>query len=198
MKNKLLLLFTFLSFQISLAQKVENVFKVSFKNKDIGTIHAVEERSGTKSTKDLRTQTDAKVLMMSIHVESEVKSTHDNGILIEGTSYRHANRGAEDVHAHVVRMPDKFYQREKNGKKSMIEKQEITICVIDLFFREPKGVKTIFSNMYADFLSLKEISPGKYQLVTPDKKDSYYTYQSGKLTSVESNTPLGKVISKSI
>jgi hypothetical protein len=198
MKNELLLLFTFLSFQISLAQKVENVFRVSFKNKDIGTIHAVEQRSGTKSTKDLRTQTDTKVLMMSIHVESEVKSSHDNGILIEGTSYRHANRGTEDVHAHLVRLPDKSYQREKNGKKSLIEKQEITICVIDLFFREPKGIKTVFSNMYADFLTLKEISTGKYQLVTPDKKDSYYTYQSGKLISVESNTPLGKVISKRI
>lgn len=198
MKSKLILLLLFLSFQLSLAQKVENVFKVSFKNKDIGTIHAVEDRSGTKSTKDLRTQTDAKVLMISVHVESEVKSTHDNGVLIEGTSYRHASRGAEDVNAHVIKIGDKLYQREKNGKKSTIEKQEITICVIDLFFREPKGVKTIFSNMYADFLTLKEIGSGKYQLVTPDKKDSFYTYQNDKLIMVESNTPLGKVISSRI
>lgn len=194
--NKLLLILSVLTFQISVAQKVEHVFNVHFKTKDIGTIHAAEERFGTKSSKDLRTLTDANILMMSIHVESEVKSQHDNGILTEGTSYRHANRGAEDIHARVSKMGDKLYQREKNGMKSKIERQEITNCVIDLFFREPKGVKTVFSNMYADFLTLKEVGPGKYQLITPDKKDSYYTYKGGKLIMVESDTPLGKVTSK--
>lgn len=196
--KKLLLILFLLTFRVSLAQKIENTFKVNFKNKEIGTIRAVEDRSGTKSAKDLRTQTDANVLMMSVHVESEVKTLHDNGVMIEGTSYRHANRGAEDVHARITKIGERLYQREKNGTKSRIEKREITICVIDLFFREPKGVKTIFSNMYADFLTLKEISPGQYQLITPDKKDSYYTYNGGKLMIVESDTPLGKVTSRRI
>ena len=109
-----------------MAQKFENTFKVNFKNKEIGTIRAVEDRSGTKSAKDLHTQTDARVLMMSVHVESEIKTMHVNGVMIEGTSFRHANRGAEDVHARVTKIGDKLYQREKNGTKSRIEKREIT------------------------------------------------------------------------
>jgi hypothetical protein len=127
-----------------------------------------------------------------------VKSTHESGILINGTSYRHANRGADDVQATVIKTGNKIYQRERNGEKSKIEGKEISTCVIDLFFREPKGVKIIFSNMYADFLMVKEIGSGKYQLITPDKKDSYYTYKNGKLITIESDTPVGKVISKRI
>lgn len=37
---------------------------------------------------------------------------------------------------------------------------------------------------------------GKYQLITPDKKNSYYNYLNGKLTMVEADTPVGKVVSK--
>jgi hypothetical protein len=198
MKVKVTLLFVFSLSQLSWAQKTETVFNVFFKDKSIGTMRVVEEKSGTKSIKDLSTQTDAKILAMSIHVESEVKSTHENGILIQATSYRHANRGAEDVHAKVTRINDKNYVKERNGVKGRIEGQQIDMCLIDLFFREPKGVKKVFSNMYAEFLIIKEIGAGKYRVITPDNKDSYYTYKDNKLTTVESNTPLGKVISRRV
>ncbi len=198
MKIRMLFLFVFGVVQLSVAQKTEVEFNVFFKDKNIGTMRAVEEKSGTKSVKDLRTKTDAKIMFIAIHVESEVKATHESGILISGTSYRHANRGANDVQARVTKTGYKLYQKERNGMKGKIEGKEISTCVIDLFFREPKGIKTIFSNMYADFLTLKEISSGKYQLITPDSKDSYYTYKKGKLVTVESDTPVGKVISKRI
>lgn len=194
MKFRLLLLLLVTAPAAGWAQKSETIFNVLFKGKSIGTMHAVEERTGTKSNKDLRTQTDTKIFAMSIHVESEVKSLHDDGILVQGTSYRHANRGSEDVHAHVAKIGEKLYQKERNGERSRMEGEHISICVIDLYFREPKGIKRVFSNMYAEFVTLKEIGQGKYQLITPDGKDSFYSYKNGKLVSVESNTPLGKVI----
>jgi hypothetical protein len=198
MKYTFVFVFLSLLSSICIAQKTTVTFNVFFKDKNIGTMQATEVRSGTKSIKDLKTNTDVSVFMMSIHVESEVKSTHDNGLLIQGSSYRHANRGSEDVIASVKRIGEKVYEKVRNGKKGRLEKTDISICVIDLFFREPKGVKVVFSNMYADFLTLKEVSPGKYMLITPDDKNSYYTYQNGKLMSVETNTPLGKVITKRI
>ncbi len=198
MKFSLLLSFYLAALQLSLAQKTEATFEVTFKGDKIGTLHALEDRSGSQLVKDLRTVTDTKVIMMSIHVESEVSITHIDGALIKGTAYRHANRGAEDVHAHVTRIDDTSYEVERNGRKEKMENVKIDFCVIDLFFREPRGMKTIFSNMYAQMLTIKNVGAGKYMLVTPDNKNSYYTYQNGKLMTVETDTPVGKVVSTRI
>lgn len=178
------------------AQKTEISFEVSFKGKKIGVVKAIEEKTGAKSIKNLKTETDTKILVMSVHVESEVKVVKENGVLLEGTAYRHANRRAEDVHAHVKKIASKTYQRERNGQTSKIENEDITLCMVDLYFKEPKGVGAVFSNMYAEKLQLKAMGGGKYQLITPDKKNSYYSYQNGKLVTVEADTPVGKVISK--
>lgn len=198
MKIKFLLLINLGLLQVSWAQKSEIVFNVNFKSEHIGTLHAIEEKKGTTSIKDIKTVTDTKVIMMSLHVESEVTTAHENGSMIKGTAYRHANRGAEDVHAMVTKIDSKTYQVERNGKKEKMDNMNIAFCVADLFFKEPKGIKNVFSNMYAKMLTLKELGQGKYLLVTPDNKNSYYTYQNGKLITVETDTPLGKVISKRI
>lgn len=198
MKIKLLLLAVLVSTITVFAQKKEIVFNVQFKDKNIGTIHAVKEIAGTKVSTDLKTNTDAKVFMMSIHVESEVTAVKENGVLIQGTAFRHANRGSDDVHAKVVKVAEKSYQTQKNGKTGKIENKTIDVCVVDLYHQEPKGLNAIFSNMYADFLTVKALGAGKYQVTTPDNKDTFYSYQNGQLVMVESNTPLGKVVCKRI
>lgn len=198
MKTLLLTLAFFFSCFFGFAQKKEIVFNVLFKDKNIGTIHAVKEVVGNKVTTDLKTNTNAKVFMMSIHVESEVNSIKENGVLLQGIAYRHANRGSEDVHAKVTKLADKTYQAVKNGKTTKIENKLIDICVVDLYHKEPKGLSAVFSNMYADFLKIKSLGAGKYQVTTPDKKDTFYNYQNGQLVLVESNTPLGKVVCKRV
>ncbi|MFM8913694.1 MAG: DUF6134 family protein [Flammeovirgaceae bacterium] len=110
-------------------------------------------------------------------------------------AYRHSNRGSADVHAHVKRNSSSGYDCERNGKSTQLRAREITFCVFDLYFNEPKGLKSIFSNMYAQTLELVEVGEGKYEVITPDNKNTYYTYKSGRLISVEADTPLGKVIS---
>jgi hypothetical protein len=177
------------------AQKEEIKFEVNFKDKKIGTLIATKDKVGNKLTKDIRTLTDTKILLMSIHVESEVSVIYQDGELFKGTAYRQANRGSEDVQSMVIRKSEKNYQINRNG---IVEKlnEPITLCVVDLFFQEPIGVVSVFSNMYGKKLNLKSTGPGKYKLITPDNKHSYYSYQNGKLMLVETDTPVGKVISK--
>jgi hypothetical protein len=198
MKRMLLSFAVLVCSQMVQAQKKEIVFSVIFKKDKIGTVTAVQEKQGAKVINDLKTNTDAKVFMISVHVESELHVIKENGTLVQGTAYRHANRGSEDVHAKVVRLAEKTYQAEKNGKTNKIENQPINFCVADLYFQEPLGLNSIFSNMYASFLTIKAMGSGKYQVITPDKKNTYYTYQNGQLITMESDTPLGKVVSKRI
>ena len=177
------------------AQKTEIVFEVDFKGEKIGLLRAVEERDGNKVIKDLKTETNTKILVIAIHVETEVQINKEDDILMEGKAYRHSNRGTEDVHARTSRIGDKSYQLECNGKKSNYN-EDITICMIDMYFKEPLGITSVFSNMYAQKLELKLMRPGKYQLMTPDNKNSYFTYENGMLMTVESETPVGKIVSK--
>lgn len=179
------------------SQNIETVFQVHFKDKAIGTLHVIEQRDGDHSIRDLRTVTDTKIIAISVHVESEVKLIYKDGELQQGTSYRHANRGPADIHAHINKADTKVYEREKNGTKSII-KDEITHCVVDLFFSEPKDVSRVFSNMHAEFLSIRQVKPGMYHVATPDGNDSFYTYSAGSLVMVETDTPLGKVVSRRV
>ncbi len=199
MKVKIFLLGYFLVLNTLLfAQQKDIFFEVIFKDEKIGTLHAKEVLSGNKSVKNLNINTDATYLFVTVHVESEVTSTYENGILIEGTAFRDANRGSSNVHARVTKIGSRIYQRERNGLRDEIYNELITFCVIDLYFQEPVEVTKVFSNMYAQMLVLKKVSPGKYQLITPDDNDSFYSYKNGKLVTIEVNTKVGKVLSRRI
>ena len=176
------------------AQKDEILFKVNFKGDDIGTLVAFEERSGERRTRDLRSITDAKVMVIAIHVESEISSTHENGTFIKSTAYRHSNRGSQDVHSQVTRMESSKYKCERNGT-THIESREITFSIVDLYFKEPSGLTEVFSTMYADFLPIQSRAPGEYIVTTPDNMKAWYSYKDGKLIKIESETPLGTVVS---
>lgn len=199
MKLNLALLTGFLMVTlVALAQSQEINFNVIFKEEEVGVLHARETTSGSRSFKVLTIETSTTFFFIPIHVESEVTTTQENGVLIEGTAYRNASRKSSDVIAKVTKTGDGIYERERNGVKDKISNQRITFCVIDLYFNEPTGIKRVFSNMYARMLRLKRIDDGVYQLITPDNKDSIYTYDKGKLVSIKIETPVGTVLSKRV
>jgi hypothetical protein len=202
-KNKLIMnakkilagILTVLSFAV-FGQKTETVFDVIFKEKKVGVVNVVEEKDKTKAARiirDIKTNTEVKVMAFLIHVESELRIIKEDNILVEGTAYRHANRGSSDVQAHVKRLNGQAYEKERNGTKATFNHTGITFCVADLYFKEPKGLKTVFSNMYADHMQVKDLGKGKYQLTGPENKVSSYSYLNGRLVKVEADTPMGSV-----
>jgi hypothetical protein len=191
----LLIVFLFAAAQ-ALAQPIsEAAFDVTFNDKVIGTVKATEKKEGSKIIKDLRSNTDTKVLIMSIHVESEVNATYDKETFLNGVAYRHANRGAKDIHATTTRLAAQKYQTDKDGAKKTLQGKDVKYCVIDLYFKEPKGIKEIYSNMFATFVQVKELAPGKYMIMNPDQVNATYSYTGGKLMKIEVDTKVGKVTS---
>jgi len=180
----------------SVSQKIEINFDVTFGDEKIGTLTATQHRKEKKLIQEVRSTTETKLLAISIQMESEIVASKENGILIEGSASRHSNRGADDIYAVVKKAGDKTYMRDRNGKTDRLTNTNITLCVADLYFAEPKGKATIFSNMHGEHVALKQLQPGIYELMTPDNKNSIYTYRSGKLVLIEVDTPAGKVITK--
>jgi len=199
MKKNFFLLASFLLVgTITHAQKQEVFFDVIYKDEKVGVLHAKETKTKSKSFKLLTIETNTTFLFIPIHMESEVTTIHENGILMKGTAFRNASRQSSDVIATVTKIGFNLYKRERNGVKDKIRNQRITYCVVDLYFKEPLGVTKVFSNMYAQMLELKSMDNGQYQLITPDNNNSLYSYRNGKLISIEVDTPVGKVISKRI
>ncbi|MFT6134109.1 MAG: hypothetical protein ACJAZM_000592 [Cyclobacteriaceae bacterium] len=197
-KNYGLLVTILLVWTFTFAQEKKIHFDVMYKDGKVGVLHALETKTKTKSLKILTIETSASFFFISIHMESEISTTQKKGVLIEGAAYRNASRKSSDVIATVKKTGFRRYKRELNGVKDEIKNQHITFCVVDLYFKEPIGVEQVFSNMHAKMLQMKRVSVGKYRLITPDNKDSLYSYKAGKLVSIEANTLVGKVLSKRI
>ena len=175
-------------------QTNEITFQVSYRKKIIGFVKAVEETSGGSSRKQLKTTTHTKLLIITVHIESEIDVRYQNGSLTHGVAYRKANRGCENISSEITTIADKKYQVVRNEKLTILKGELIDYCVVDLYFREPKNIKHVFSNMYGQFIKIKWIGPSKYKVTAPDNNISIYTYKNGKLTTIDVETQMGKVI----
>jgi hypothetical protein len=178
------------------SQTTEHIFEVTFKKRSIGNLFATQKIDKNKTILDLRTNTKVDLIAFSVYVESEVKVVKENGVLIYSECYRNANRGTESIVAEIKKVGPKSYQVKRNGEEFKIEGKTISYCIVDLYFEEPSKQVEVFSDMYAEFLKIEEISPHKYKLSSPKSKDTYYTYENGELTTVEVETPVGMAVSK--
>ncbi|MBC7388549.1 MAG: hypothetical protein H7329_05005, partial [Opitutaceae bacterium] len=85
------------------------------------------------------------------------------------------------------------YKIVKNGVISVIS-SNINYSIVDLYFKEPKGLNTVFSNTHGAFLIIKPLGKGDYELQLPDGKTNIFRYLNGKLMQVEAKMMVGKVI----
>ncbi len=187
--------FTFLFFIHTLsAQNTTIKFEVLLDGDSIGTISAIKSISGKKVVNNISNNTDTKVFLLNIHVESEVYATFENDILTGSFAYRHVSRGSENIETTVKYVPVNRYKVMKNGKERMFENSGIKFTVVDLYFKEPKGLNTLFSNTHGDFVPVRNSQPGYYDIFLPDGKTNTFIYQSGKLVRVEVPTAVGNVV----
>ena len=193
MKKLIILLLAISSFLFSSSQTLEHTFDVKFKGKSIGHLFAKKEVDGNKIMQDLRTKTEVNLIALSVHVESEVKMIKKDNALTTSISYRHASRGSEDIVSEISKIDAQEYKVKRNGKEFKLEDTEISYCTVDLYFSEPKNMDKVFSSMYAEHLKIEKISPHRYKLSSPKSKDSFYTYENGKLILVEIETSVGNV-----
>ncbi len=184
----------FLCFSL-FSQNSQSTFHVTFGGKKIGYFTVNQTISGAKTIRNLKTVSETKIIAISVHIATEAMVIRENGKFIEGTGYRHANRGVENINCHTKLISDRTYQIIKDNKKTIKTDYDITWCIADLYFKEPKGIHVIYSNMHGQKLKIKSLGNGRYQVISNEKKDIYYTYKNGILMVVETETTVGKVTS---
>jgi len=195
-KGFLSILFIFVT-SILFAQSTVYSFDILLDGKPIGVLKAIKNVSGTNVVKNISSNTDAKVLLLSVHIESEIYATSDHdGNLLSSFAYRYSNRGAENIETTVKRIAGNKYTVSKNGVHKTIASENIKYCVPDLYYKEPVGLSSVFSNTHGDFVKLETLSTGKYRLSLPDGKINIFSYQNGKLMRVDVPMAVGNITFK--
>jgi hypothetical protein len=184
----------FFSFSTLLAQKTVIQFDVLHNGKNIGLLTATKEVNGAYVTKTISSNTSTKVLLLNLHVESEIKVSTHKEILLNLYAYRNVNHGHDNTKTKVVRLAANRYKVTKNGKEKIATRPEIRFCVSDLYFKEPVGLGKVFSDTFAEDLKLEINNPNTYQLILPDGNKSTYSYTNGVLKTVVSDFSVGEVV----
>lgn len=179
-------------------QKKQNEFAVYHKDKLIGSVTAIQISNGKKVTREMKTNTRSRILMMSIEVESEIVAVYEDSVMIKSVSYRFANKGNENSQSSTLRTEKQKYQVTVNGKSNHLTGKDIFYSVVDLYFREPLGISQIYSNIHGKFLTLLHLGAHRYKMTLPDGKETYYTYSNNELISIEIEMKAGKVVTKKI
>lgn len=197
LKTSLLAYILLFAFSSLFAQSTISSFDILLDGEAVGILKATKNVSDKKIVKNISSNTDAKVLLLTVHIESEIYATSGlDDILISSFAYRHANRGAEHIETTVKRLAGGKYSVVRNGVQKTLSTEGIKYCVSDLYFKEPVGLTSIFSNTHGDFVKLQLLSAGKYQLTLPDGKVNVFSYQNGKLIRVDVPMSVGNITFK--
>lgn len=119
-------------------------------------------------------------------VEFLVSASYNNkGLLIQASS-QHSVNGKVRSNSYTEEA-GKDYRVTINEQTKLIKEQDIKFSTVQLYFKEPKDVKRVYSERFGQFLDIapKEGQEGVYVLNLPNEKQSVYHYKEGKLVKVD-------------
>ena len=65
--------------------------------------------------------------------------------------------------------------------------------IASLYFNEPVGAKSVYSERFGEHLSLNYVAPGKYEVTLPNGKTNMYHYKSGNCWKVISEQTMADI-----
>jgi len=83
-----------------------------------------------------------------------------------------------------------------NEKKKLTYAAPVTFSVISLYFKEPKGLNTLFTERIGEAYALKDLGDGRYEYKIPNGDKNVYVYKNGELVETERKTIIGTVYVK--
>jgi len=162
-------------------------FELRFANQTIGTIAAQRKTSGTAKSITITTRVQSLLSKVNLDILNEYKGD----VLMQAKSGRQSGKNGESRQTTVLREGND-YKVVVDGTRSVLGNTEITDCVAELYFAEPKQINRIFSETLGRFLSIRSLGKGHYELALPEGKKNIYKYENGALVEVEISHQLGK------
>jgi hypothetical protein len=163
-------------------------FELRFANHTLGTIAAQRKVNGHSKTISITTR----VKSLFSKVNQDILNEYRGDVLMLGMfGQQSGGKNGEAKETKVVR-DGNGYKVTVGEVQSTLINTEITDCVAELYFAEPKLMTRIFSETLGKFLLIRPLGKGHYELALPEGKKNIYKYENGALMEVEVSHALGK------
>ncbi len=153
--------------------------------KSIGEMVATKIISGDTIKYSLSSKTAIKIIF-TLKVNYDLNETYISGALEEGNGLSTLNGAVQ--RKVETRRSGKIYEVENTSNIIDIHRDSIRYSIPELYFSEPKGDTTVFSQIFASYLEFEKIGEHKFLLYSDDGKNTYY-YKNGICVDVEVNRP---------
>jgi hypothetical protein len=170
----------------------EHYFKVFFSGKEVGDLKINLKRNGLIETIEIKSISFVKVLFAKADIDYHGTCTYNENVLIE--SYcRNIVDDEVKTYSKISKQQDNYLIHNENEKKE-VELKPITFSLLRMYFQEPKGMSSVFSESWGQYCPLKVVGTRTYELALPNGKKSKYIYnEKSQLIRVENNHIMGKI-----
>lgn len=157
--------------------QVQNLkYTLIVNNKNIGYVYATQSKE--KNFTYYKIQSRAKVeIFITFMNDFIMNTTYKDNVMTESFTERRVNDGITDYCK--IRLEENTYVIDYKSQKKYLKDYKLQYSVACLYFIEPKGLKSIFSESYGQFLPIKEIAEHQYELTLPSGQKNYYHYKDG-------------------
>lgn len=148
-------------------------------SKNLGSMVVKREVSG--AVEEIKFESDVTIkLLLSFHVDFNQYEKFVNGELNWGKALSKMN-GRTQKDSKIV-ANQKGHLLTLDGVSAQVT-DPIDFSVSQIYFYEPVDGQKVFSQQFAQFMTLKKVGPHRYLMSSPDG-DNYYTYTNGICTHV--------------
>ncbi len=163
------------------------VFQIIKNDKVIGTIDMNMKISGDSIIYISKSNINAKMIL-TFEIIGKEKAIFKNGVLIFSSVYRKLNNKVKADHS--IARQGNYYSLNHNNKTELLDIKSIEQNLITLYFKEPKGIDSIYCDNQNEMIQIKCLGHGKYKVDISKGKYNIFFYQDGKCVKVEAVSPL--------
>ena len=184
---KLLASTVLLLFIIRPGMSQELMYTISWKDDSIGYLKAEREQVKDNEYYYINSNTEFRVLFR-FNLNYQYKNEYRKGRLYSASAKNSLNQKDRDQSSIIWQ--NNHYLLRVNNKSVKLKEQDIWFTVSKLYYTEPIGINTIFSERFGEFLTLDRLAKNKYALTKPDGRKNIYFYDEGICRKVIVDNPI--------
>jgi hypothetical protein len=121
-------------------------------------------------------------MLLTIKVSAKELSTYEGGTLVFSSQLRKTNN--RTTVQKETRLVGRNYEVWEDGQKAVLSIPGIQVNLLSLYFQEPVGIRSVYSDNYASMMKLSRTPDGGYKVDLPDGSNTFY-YAAGTCTKIK-------------
>jgi hypothetical protein len=164
------------------AQEIILNYDLVYKGDVVGSLKHYQKRN-VDNTFIKMVSTARLRFILNLHVYSEEESLFKGGRLLYSNIHRKVNGKTKGNKQ--TRLAGEYYETFSEGKTGLVHYKKIDFSLNMLYFQEPVGIGSVYSDNFQQFIAVKKVKDHTYHVEFPDGNYNYYSYTDGTCSKVE-------------